>query len=137
MARSFSGSGFSPTAYGSYGGYGGDEVDDDPRTGLVNLADVMLVFACGLMLALVAYWNLDLPNVTELNATDMQEVTDIEDVTNSLAGSGNGYMELGTVYQDPNTGKLYMITETGGENQPQSASSTDEAAEQAQSPSSS
>ena len=27
---------------------------------VINVADIMLVFACGLMLALAVYWNIDL-----------------------------------------------------------------------------
>jgi len=87
--------------------------DSDPRIGLVNLADVMLVFACGLMLALVAYWNLDITTMQEMLTTqEVSEVSDIsqfeEDIT---SGTGGGFTELGTVYQDPMTGKLYMLTE--------------------------
>lgn len=89
-----------------------DEEDADPRVGLVNLADVMLVFACGLMLALVSYWNLDLPNVAELDQADMQEVDNVQEMTEVLQSSSSSYMELGKVYQDPKTGQLYVMTET-------------------------
>jgi len=34
--------------------------DVNPLEGVVNIADVMLVFACGLMLALAVYWNIEL-----------------------------------------------------------------------------
>lgn len=89
-----------------------DEEDADPRVGLVNLADVMLVFACGLMLALVSYWNLDLPNVTELDQADMQKVDNVQEMTDALQSSTSSYMELGKVYQDPKTGQLYVMTES-------------------------
>jgi hypothetical protein len=86
--------------------------DADPRIGLVNLADVMLVFACGLMLALVTYWNLDVSAMQEVVKTeDVTEVTDVEQMQDQNAAGGNGYQELGTVYQDPMTGKLYMLSE--------------------------
>ncbi len=88
-----------------------DEEDADPRVGLVNLADVMLVFACGLMLALVSYWNLDLPNVAKLDKADMQEVDNVQEMTDELQSSTSSYMELGKVYQDPKTGQLYVMTE--------------------------
>jgi hypothetical protein len=79
--------------------------------GLVNLADVMLVFACGLMLALVAYWNLDVSNMHEVIQTDrVSEVQDINELKESL-GDGSGFIELGKVYQDPMTGKFYMLQE--------------------------
>ena len=94
------------------------EVEDaDPRVGLVNLADVMLVFACGLMLALVTYWNLDISAMTEVvQADQMAEVEGIEDLEDKLNGGGsNSFNELGMVYEDPMTGKMYMLKEDVGE----------------------
>ncbi len=85
--------------------------DADPRVGLVNLADVMLVFACGLMLALVVNWDIELPSMTEIDETSMQEVDDVEEVVGEITSSTNTYLELGTVYQDPATGKLYVLNE--------------------------
>ena len=97
--------------------------DADPRVGLVNLADVMLVFACGLMLALVSYWNLDIAQMTEVvQADDVAEVTGIEDMSDQLMGQGgNSFTELGMVYQDPMTGKMYMLKEDVGEGEDSSA----------------
>ena len=93
--------------------------DADPRVGLVNLADVMLVFACGLMLALVTYWNLDISAMTEVvQADEMAEVEGIEDLEDRLNGGGtNSFTELGMVYQDPMTGKMYMLKEDVGEDE--------------------
>ena len=93
------------------------EVEDaDPRVGLVNLADVMLVFACGLMLALVSYWNLDISAMTEVvQAENMAEVEGLEDMQDQLGQGGSSFIELGTVYQDPMTGKMYMMKEDVGE----------------------
>lgn len=102
-----------------------DEEDADPRVGLVNLADVMLVFACGLMLALVSYWNLDLPTITELDQADMQQVENIQEMTDAIQSSTSPYMELGKVYQDPKTGQMYIMTETEEED------STDDATDSA------
>lgn len=91
--------------------------DADPRVGLVNLADVMLVFACGLMLALVSYWNLDISAMTEVvQADEMAEVEGIEDLEDQLnGGGGNNFTQLGMVYEDPMTGKMYMLKEDVGE----------------------
>ena len=110
-ARDFMGSGsLTSNAYA--------EVEDaDPRVGLVNLADVMLVFACGLMLALVTYWNLDISAMTEVvQADQMAEVEGIEDLQDQLnGGGGNNFTQLGMVYEDPMTGKMYMLKEDVGE----------------------
>jgi hypothetical protein len=104
MARDFSSSRFLSSEFDS-------EPDVDPRVGLVNLADVMLVFACGLMLALVAYWNLDISEMREVvQANEVTEVQDVEDIEEG-ARNGGGFIELGKVYQDPMTGKYYMLQE--------------------------
>jgi hypothetical protein len=104
MARDFTSSRFLSSGFDS-------EPDVDPRVGLVNLADVMLVFACGLMLALVAYWNLDISDMSEMvRSGEVTEVRDVEDITDN-AGTGGGFVELGKVYQDPMTGKYYMLQE--------------------------
>ena len=90
-----------------------DAEDADPRVGLVNLADVMLVFACGLMLSLVTYWNLDIAQMTEVVQSDeLAEVQGIEDMEDQMNGAGgNSFTQLGMVYEDPTTGKMYMLKE--------------------------
>jgi hypothetical protein len=94
-----------------------EEEDSDPRTGLVNLADVMLVFACGLMLALVSFWNLDVSALKEVSLTNqVKEVKDVEKIKNETKKSG-GYQELGVVYKDPMTGKLYVVENGEEENE--------------------
>jgi hypothetical protein len=103
--RSFSGGGFVTSAYV-------DEADADPRVGLVNLADVMLVFACGLMLALVVNWNIDLPSATEIEMGEQQEIdaSTLESMTDDAsAENGSNYTERGYVYEDKTTGKLYLV----------------------------
>ena len=100
-----------------------DTEDADPRVGLVNLADVMLVFACGLMLALVTYWNLDISAMSEVvQADEMAEVEGIEDLQDQLDGGGNSFTQLGMVYQDPMTGKMYMLKEDVGEGEGEGSS---------------
>lgn len=87
--------------------FGDDDGDDDPRTGLVNLADVMLVFACGLIVALVARYNV---NLTEYQPDDMEHVTQqVTEAQEEISASSAMYSEMGTVYQDTETGELYMV----------------------------
>ena len=87
--------------------------DVDPAVGLINLADIMLVFATGLMMALVTYWNVEInPSLTEVVDSSMvTEVSNLEEAKEFLESGGSSYSEIGTVYKDPETGTLYMLTE--------------------------
>ncbi|MGI5823176.1 MAG: DUF2149 domain-containing protein [Dethiobacteria bacterium] len=89
--------------------------ETNPLEGIVNIADVMLVFACGLMLALAVYWNIDLgPSGERVDLQRGQEVTEILDLQNELletAGQAELYEKMGTVYKDPGTGQLFMLTD--------------------------
>ncbi|RKO66555.1 DUF2149 domain-containing protein [Desulfofundulus salinus] len=90
--------------------------------GLANLIDVMLVFCCGLMVALVLSWNLQniifakvKPEEKQRLMQSIQRVINVErgkelkEIPGIEQGGGFGYQEMGTVYQDPKTGKLIMI----------------------------
>lgn len=107
-----------PRGFGSSGfaSYSFDDENEgvDPRVGLVNLADVMLVFACGLMLALVMHWNVNVSNVTEIDGQDMTEIAeeDVSNIADDITKSGSSYNELGKVYQDPTTGQMYLLQQT-------------------------
>lgn len=61
----------------------------DPMGSVANLVDIMLVFICGLMIAIIMFWNVDLDNLQ-----DRQD---------------DAYQDMGQVYQDPETGKIYVI----------------------------
>ncbi|TCO76928.1 hypothetical protein EV214_10785 [Marinisporobacter balticus] len=99
-----------------------EEQETDPLSGMANLMDVMMVFCCGLMVALVLSWNLQsvifkqktpeerqrmqqrLQQIMEVDkGKELKEIPDFQD------GSGEGFSEMGTVFQDPKTGKLILI----------------------------
>jgi hypothetical protein len=82
-----------------------------PMEGLANLADVMLVFVCGLLLSLVAFWNLDLNAATVKVGEDVMELEELSAEETTAFGDPEGYEELGVVYKDPVTGKLFMVSE--------------------------
>ena len=88
--------------------------DQNPMDGLANLADLMLVLACGLMLSLVMHWNVDLAGSGELVGMEQgAQVQELDGLTESSSGDlkdQSGYEEMGKVYKDPKTGKLYMVT---------------------------
>lgn len=85
-----------------------------PLEGAINIVDAMLVFACGLMLSLVIHWNVDLGQIGERVELDRaREVTRDPDIQHDLIesrGQGSLYEKMGTVYKDPATGRLFMLT---------------------------
>lgn len=105
--------------------------DIDPMATVANISDAMLVFACGLMVALISYWNIDVgpsTSATEVEVDESEEMVEVEDLDelSDELSAGSGYEELGTVYEDPTTGKMYMIVEDdGGEDSSDSSDSTD------------
>ncbi len=108
---------FGSSSFGDDSGLFVDKTPD-PMAGITNLVDAMLVFACGLMLALVSYWNIDLPDITKvMQQKEMTEVNNIEVTDDQLNADGTLYNEKGTVFEDPSTGQLYMLqenTDNGG-----------------------
>lgn len=88
--------------------------DVNPSAYIVNLADCMLVLACGFMVALISYWNIDVTPAQELDGEQLEEV-DPETMPEDVTEGGSYYIEAGKVYQDPNTGQLYMVQETDGD----------------------
>ena len=97
--------------YGSSGSFRpARQVEEvDPMSSLGNIGDIMLVFACGLMVALVVAWNVDLGKFTQVQMDQEIQQDDIEQITEELYGEGNAFVEKGTVYQDPVTGKYYLV----------------------------
>ena len=92
--------------------------DINPMDGVANLADVMLVFACGLMLALISFWNVDVAGTqkTAEPETPPQELTQTAEELARQDGEAvdsEGLEEYGKVYRDPETGKLYIFSEEG------------------------
>jgi len=98
-------------------GNSGLEYDEDinPMESVANLADVMLVFACGLILALITFWNVDVLGIA--GAVEVQQGVEVTDMQ-GLDGEGqpledeNPLEEYGTVYRD-SEGNFYMVTKEG------------------------
>jgi len=82
-----------------------DEVN--PMDGLFNLADVMLVFSCGLIIALIAAWNLDVSDRLNLPT----EVESLGENSQETIQNPDALEEMGTVYMDPETGKYYILND--------------------------
>ena len=106
--------------YGSSGSFRpAKQVEEvDPMSSLGNIGDIMLVFACGLMVALVVAWNVDLGKFTQVQMDQEIQQDDIEQITEQLYGEGNAFVEKGTVYQDPVTGKYYLVEDESSSSSP-------------------
>lgn len=87
--------------------------DINPLEGAINIVDAMLVFACGLMLALAINWNVDLGLGQRVDLEQGQAVDNpqIRDDLIETQGEGQLYERMGTVYRDPATGELFMLTD--------------------------
>jgi hypothetical protein len=84
--------------------------DDDPLGPLANMVDVVLVFACGLIAALVAQTDL----LEQLDAASqpvaVERGRELPRLPGTVEGdSGKGLESVGQVYRDPATGKLILI----------------------------
>ncbi|MDR0852615.1 MAG: DUF2149 domain-containing protein [Clostridiales Family XIII bacterium] len=92
-----------------------EEVEDaNPLEGAINIVDAMLVFACGLMLSLIIFWNVDIQNAELVPIEQGAEVTSVNDMTDEVKETVDEdaeYEKMGTVYVDPETGKMYLVKE--------------------------
>ena len=109
-------------------GLGTSEFDSSgsPMESLGNLMDVMLVFACGLIIALVARYGVQLAGGSE-EQQNMQEITSqVEQASSAEADKKGQYDEVGSVYRDKETGKLYVVEDSASSSSPSSSSSASE-----------
>ena len=84
----------------------------NPMEGVGNLADAMLVFACGLILALIISWNVNLDETGSITGSaqgQKYEISDYGSASSQQMDADNQLQEMGTVYQDLTTGKYYVI----------------------------
>jgi hypothetical protein len=79
------------------------------------MVDAMLVLAVGLMMALVVALKVSLPDLQEILDEDLTQVDTPEEITDEIQSTENPYIELGRVYQDPITGKTYVLKEDSDE----------------------
>lgn len=79
-----------------------DQGDEDPRASLVNLVDVMLVFACGLIAAIAG-------SQGDLKRKPVEKGRQIERPAEGVTQAGSGYDRVGEVFRDPKTGQLVLI----------------------------
>lgn len=102
--------------------------DINPLNYAANMADIMLILAVGIMLALIIHWNVDVSttggdasseggmtlqaqgeqinkeDAVEFEESDLKEKDKPEDLD-----EGGGMNKLGEVYYDAESGKYYVI----------------------------
>ena len=83
--------------------------DVDPLSSMSGIADVMLVFACGLMIALVTAWSVDLGMFSRVEVGE--EIENAQSATTNGSADQGNYVEMGTVYMDTETGQYYLVEE--------------------------
>ncbi len=98
--------------------------EEDPMAGTANLVDAMLVIAVGLLVFLVLAWNMQSvlfnENLTpeekeqvmeamNQEVTEVQEGQVLNETPDTSNQTGQGYTEMGKVYEDPSTGKMIMV----------------------------
>ena len=95
--------------------------DVNPSAYIVNLADCMLVLACGFLVALISAYNVDLSSYEQIDSEQMEEVSE-EAVSPEDIQNGSGYVPAGTVYMDPNTGITYWVKDVDADAEAQAQS---------------
>jgi hypothetical protein len=89
-----------------------DETPEDPQASLVNLVDIMLVFICGLIVALVSAQPQFTTSPSSAQGEQVvQQGRELAEMPEGMRGqaAGAGMEPVGQVYRDPKTGKLILI----------------------------
>jgi hypothetical protein len=79
----------------------------NPLDGVANLADIMLVLAVGIMLALVINWNIDLTGL-------VMRMESVENAGDTEVDENRMQEKDVQVYQDTETGKYYVVDPNAG-----------------------
>lgn len=90
-----------------------DSDEEDPTSGIINLTDCMLVLAVGFLVFAIMAMHSNPTLLSESSGTVQNTVTasgqSLNNSPENGSNAGNGYEQVGTVYKDPETGKLIMI----------------------------
>ena len=84
------------------------DAETDPMAVMGNLVDVMLVFACGLIAALLAR-SPELQQALQPEVQDITQGRELPSLPDAAGEGGAGLESVGTVFRDPETGKLILV----------------------------
>jgi Uncharacterized conserved protein len=92
-----------------------DDDGEDPTSGIINLTDCMLVLAVGFLVFAIVALQSNPTLISEStgaspNTVQVSTGQTINDTPGNESGSGSNYQQMGTVYKDPKTGKLIMVS---------------------------
>lgn len=98
------------------------EEEVDPMVYAVNMVDCMLVLAVGFLIFTVMSFGMQSVVFSDASPQEKQQIMkavqqtvevqqgkELNDTPQSQSGQGSGYVQMGTVYKDPTTGKLIMV----------------------------
>lgn len=96
--------------------------DIDPMAYAVNMVDCMLVLAVGFLIFTVMSFGMQSivfssasPDEKKAIMQSVQQTVELQEgkivnaTPQAVSGSGTGFQQVGTVYKDPNTGKMIMV----------------------------
>ena len=101
-----------------------DSEDVNPMNYVSNLSDVMLIFAVGIMVALIMHWGVDVTEIQATTDTAAESYSQIDESqartfteeereqmqNNATEGDlSEGMQKTGEVYYDSETGTYYIV----------------------------
>lgn len=86
-----------------------DADQEEPLGPLANLLDLMLVFACGLIAALIGMSDSIENHFQSDEELVIERGDELPDMPSSGQSGTQGYEAVGQVYRDPASGKLILI----------------------------
>lgn len=94
----------------------------DPMIYAVNMVDCMLVLAVGFLVFTVMSFGMQSVVFSSASPQEKQQIMktvqqtveiqqgkQLNNTPQTQSGKGSGYVQMGTVYKDPKTGKLIMV----------------------------
>jgi hypothetical protein len=98
------------------------EEEVDPMVYAVNMVDCMLVLAVGFLIFTVMSFGMQSVVFSDASPQEKQQIMqavqqtvqvqqgqELNNTPQTESGQGSGYVQMGTVYKDPTTGKLIMV----------------------------
>lgn len=86
-----------------------NQIDEEPLGPLANLLDLVLVFACGLIAALISMSDQIESHFQSAKKQIVEKGRELPQMPDAESLGGEGYEAVGQVYRDPKSGKLILL----------------------------